>query len=305
MAEAPANIHGITAAPPLGTEGLDALTARLTAARGMAHIAPAWLDFRHAVLSAQHAALEGEEAPMPALTIPTPIGGPILALDALAFAPAALTALWQALVAATRALGQPSAALDAIDGAVADEPALLEELTRAAIAPDTTDLEALAARFEAPLQAVSFLGRTLAAPFLARATRLVSPSRIEAAGKPTSACPFCGSPASLAVLSRAGDGKRHLCCGLCGASWSFPRIRCPACDNEDQDRLGFLKVDHEAPAWVETCDACKAAIKTVDERRLPAGATVVPVVEDILTLHLDLLARREGYTPGPDWVAGG
>jgi formate dehydrogenase maturation protein FdhE len=28
------------------------------------------------------------------------------------------------------------------------------------------------------------------------------------------------------------------------------------------------------------------------------------VAEDIMSLHLDLLARREGYTPAPDWVAG-
>jgi FdhE protein len=298
------NPHGITAAPLLDEAQLEALGVRLAYARDQAHISPAWLDFRQAILTAQRTVIEGFRVPQPPLRLPVNAGGPLLDLLALPLPAGPIEELWHALVTATRTLGRPSPALDAIDAVVAEHPSMLAELAFAIMDPEPLALEALARRFGAPQQAIAFVGRTLAAPFLAQAARRVSQYHIDASGRPGSRCPFCHSPASLAVLSRAGEGKRHLCCGLCGASWHYPRIRCPSCETSDQDQLGFLETDHEAQAWVEVCQACRAAIKTVDERRLPKGATVLPVAEDILSLHLDLLARREGYTPAPDWVAG-
>ncbi len=305
MAPQSSNPHGITPAKPMDEPGLVALAARLAAARGLDQSSPAWLDFRQAVLGAQVAVLEGLCSTLPALSTPPALGGPLLALDAFDLPAQPMGELWLAMVAATRALGQPSDALDALEAAAVDEPLFLAQLARAAIQADPQDLEAIAARFGAPIQAVSFLGRTLAAPFLALATRLVSADHIAAAGRPTGACPYCGSPAGLATLSRQGEGKRHLHCGLCGSSWQYPRIGCPRCGSDDQQQLAFLRLDDQDSAWIETCDACQGAIKTVDERRLAPGAAVVPVAEDILSLHLDLLAGQHGYGTGPGYTATG
>jgi FdhE protein len=63
----------------------------------------------------------------------------------------------------------------------------------------------------------------------------------------------------------------------------------------DRESLGVLRLDDADAHWIETCERCKGYIKTVDERKLPEGETVLPVVEEAATLHLDLLAEREGY----------
>jgi formate dehydrogenase maturation protein FdhE len=59
------------------------------------------------------------------------------------------------------------------------------------------------------------------------------------------------------------------------------------------------------PRWIETCESCRGYIKTVDERKLPAGETIIPVVEESATLHLDLLAEREGYIRRIPYVLSG
>jgi FdhE protein len=47
---------------------------------------------------------------------------------------------------------------------------------------------------------------------------------------------------------------------------------------------------------VDTCKACSRYIKTRDSRK---GNNEVPLdVEDLLTIHLDLLAAREGFERG-------
>jgi hypothetical protein len=43
----------------------------------------------------------------------------------------------------------------------------------------------------------------------------------------------------------------------------------------------------------------------VDERKLPEGEPVFPVVEEAATLHLDLLAEREGYIRRVPYVLSG
>ena len=57
--------------------------------------------------------------------------------------------------------------------------------------------------------------------------------------------------------------------------------------------MNFRRVGEQDLRWIETCQECKGYIKTVDERKLPAGARVIPLVEDPDTLHLDLQAEKE------------
>jgi formate dehydrogenase maturation protein FdhE len=57
--------------------------------------------------------------------------------------------------------------------------------------------------------------------------------------------------------------------------------------------------------WIETCEACRGYVKIVDERKLPEGERVLAVVEEAATLHLDLLAEREGYVRRVPYVLAG
>jgi FdhE protein len=107
-------------------------------------------------------------------------------------------------------------------------------------------------------------------------------------------CPVCGSRAGMAELS-GEEGKRHLCCSACSFIWPFKRLQCPFCGNEDAEKLAYF-VAGDGPTRVDSCKACSRYIKTRDSRK---GDADVPLdVEDLLTMHLDLLAAREGLERG-------
>jgi len=91
------------------------------------------------------------------------------------------------------------------------------------------------------------------------------------------------------------EGHRRLCCSSCFYTWPFKRIKCPSCGCEDAEKLSYFTAG-EGPTRVDTCTACSRYIKTRDTRK---GGQDVPLeVEDLLTIHLDLLASREGFERG-------
>ena len=113
-------------------------------------------------------------------------------------------------------------------------------------------------------------------------------------------CPICGSPPALSIL-RGEGGKRSLVCSFCGHEWQIPRICCPFCDNNDQKTLHYFFSEEEKNYRVDVCDKCKKYIKTIDAREIERP--LHPLVEQISTLHLDMLAREQGLESGiPLWL---
>jgi FdhE protein len=107
-------------------------------------------------------------------------------------------------------------------------------------------------------------------------------------------CPICGSRPAMAELA-GEEGRRRLSCSACSYAWSFKRLKCPSCGCEDAEKLSYFTAD-EGITRVDTCTACSRYIKTRDLRK---GGDDVPMeVEDLLTIHLDLLASREGFERG-------
>jgi FdhE protein len=104
-------------------------------------------------------------------------------------------------------------------------------------------------------------------------------------------CPICGSPPYLSLLKEE-VGKRFLLCSYCGYSWRVDRISCPFCNNEDQESLQYFYAKEEKSHRVDLCDKCHRYIKTIDLRTI--GETD-PLLEDLATLHLDLVASQKGY----------
>ena len=105
-------------------------------------------------------------------------------------------------------------------------------------------------------------------------------------------CPFCGAPPVWGDIQE--DGKRWLCCALCGGSWTVGRIRCPFCDNRNAKTLTRLAAEGGEEGYlIEACDLCFGYLKGVDRRVRWNAAT--PLVEDWGTPHLDLIALRRGY----------
>lgn len=110
-------------------------------------------------------------------------------------------------------------------------------------------------------------------------------------------CPVCGSEPYISELKDEGgaEGARFLVCSSCGFEWRFNRLKCPFCENEDHEKLRYFYTEKEGRSYrVDVCDNCKRYIKTIDTKAL--GIEFIPVLEDIGTLHLDILAQKEGYT---------
>lgn len=86
-------------------------------------------------------------------------------------------------------------------------------------------------------------------------------------------------------------------CGLCAAEWQADRIFCPFCGTREHERLGYLHVegaDHERAA---TCEQCRGYLKVLAS--LAPLAPLDLLVQDLATLHLDLIALERGYmAPG-------
>lgn len=114
------------------------------------------------------------------------------------------------------------------------------------------------------------------------------------AGSPWSEgyCPICGREPKISELREEG-GKRFLFCGQCGFEWPFKRIKCPFCGNEDQHTLAYFTIEEEEKYRVDVCNVCNKYIKAVDSRKAEKKPNLD--VEDIATLHLDILADEEGY----------
>jgi len=106
------------------------------------------------------------------------------------------------------------------------------------------------------------------------------------------ACPFCAAAPAFGDIGE--DGKRWLCCALCGGRWTIGRLRCPFCDNRDAKTLTRLAAEGPEEGYIiEACDVCRGYLKGVDRRVRWNAASAL--IEDWGTPHLDLIARRKGY----------
>ena len=107
-------------------------------------------------------------------------------------------------------------------------------------------------------------------------------------------CPICGSRPGMSEIT-GEDGRRFLSCSTCSFKWPFRRIKCPSCGNEETEKQSYFTVD-EGGVRVDFCKECNRYIKTRDSRK--GGGDLPLDVTDTLTIHLDLMAAREGYERG-------
>lgn len=142
----------------------------------------------------------------------------------------------------------------------------------------------------------AFLAEALLQPFAEVVARRVGVgARISPHDGPAPpVCPVCGDPPVVAVLSDQAHGaRRSFVCGFCLTEWPAPRLGCPACGEEQFEKLPVYRADEFAGVRVDCCDTCRTYVKTID---LTKDATAVPVVDDIATLTLDVWAREQGHT---------
>jgi formate dehydrogenase accessory protein FdhE len=110
-------------------------------------------------------------------------------------------------------------------------------------------------------------------------------------------CPFCGGKPQLSFLQNkevtAESGNRDLMCARCLTVWSFRRVVCANCGEEEPSKLAYFQAREIDHVRVEACDTCKHYLKGVD---LTRRGMAQPLVDEVAAAPLDLWATEHGYT---------
>ena len=203
------------------------------------------------------------------------------------------TTLFKRLCALLKRNKKLSEHIDRINKALRSGELNLEELFKKAAAEDQEYMASVSDRLKLQRGILFFLAENSLKPiFEAYASNLKGYVNQENWWR--GYCPICGSKPVIAELIGT-ERKRFLVCSCCGYQWRFMRTKCPFCENQNTKAFKFFFTEKEGKAYrVETCQKCKKYIKTVDMEEL--DEEIVPCVEDIGTLYLDILAQKEGYT---------
>lgn len=206
---------------------------------------------------------------------------------------ASATALFEKLCAVLKQNDSVSEDVAKIEQVITGEKLNLEELFIKTAAQNGDYLAGLPDRLGLKGEIVSFLAENSLRPiFEAYADKLKGYVDQEKWWR--GYCPICGSKPVMAKLV-GREKKKFLVCSCCGYEWRYSRTKCPFCEKTDPKGLKFFLVEKEGKAYrVETCRKCRKYIKTVDTAEL--NEEVIPCVEDIGTLYLDVLAKKEGYS---------
>jgi FdhE protein len=104
-------------------------------------------------------------------------------------------------------------------------------------------------------------------------------------------CPICGSPPHISQFK--AEGQRYYTCSFCGFEWPGERLKCPFCENSDHTKLHYFYTEDDEAHRIDICNACNQYIKTVDSRKLDYEPDLG--MEDIVSIHLDILALEKGF----------
>lgn len=179
-----------------------------------------------------------------------------------------------------------------INQAIGAKKMSLEELFKKVVAEDEKYLDNIAEKFKLNKELLLFLAKNSVTPVLEAYAKELK-DYVNQKQWWRSYCPICGSKPIIGELQEK-EGKRFLLCSSCGFKWRFKRMVCPFCGDQDPQKHRYFYIEKESRGYrVDVCEKCKKYIKTIDTRQL--GEEIVLFVEDLGTLHLDILAQKEGY----------
>lgn len=199
-------------------------------------------------------------------------------------------------------------AVGAVDGdwvvrAIRDLTAWLQRAAPAGVRASVETLDAITAAewrdlFESYRAQPDRAAGTFSEPALFALEAVLQPvaDRLTSGADPRPAgnrCPQCGGLPVVGVLREEGHGARRcLVCGLCLTEWDYRRVVCVKCGEERFEALPVFSAEQVPNARLDACDTCRTYLKTIDATR---DGRVVPVVDDLATIALDLWAQEQGY----------
>jgi FdhE protein len=180
-------------------------------------------------------------------------------------------------------------------------PAGLASIAGQRAREETVDLHARLRAFWTGETRDDYLSRALLRPYVETLAGLnVRPDRTG----PVGSCPFCGGLPWIASRRAGPEGagaQRYLGCALCGGEWVANRVRCVACLEENPTKLLSYTSDRHPTVRIEACDGCRRYVKSLD---LTLDGRLVPEVDDLVSIAMDLWARENGYSRIEPGLAG-
>ncbi len=146
-----------------------------------------------------------------------------------------------------------------------------------------------------------FLSRAALRPYVEVLVRNTVPVDRPKAGR---LCPHCGGQPWVAARRPVPNGhgaQRVLLCALCGSEWMVNRILCPACGEEDPNKLPAFATERYPTARIEACETCHRYLKSID---LSVDGHAIPEVDDLNSVGLDLWAAEQGFARIEPGLAG-
>jgi FdhE protein len=218
-------------------------------------------------------------------------GVPLLRGASLPLSPPAIEAMLLRLCEAAREHVAAPGAADEIAAVVKGRSLQVEELARAVLDGQAQAIREQAAGLGVDGELLCALLRFSLFPALAQAAARLAALRAAATWE-QGFCPICGSWPLLGE-QRGLEQTRLLRCGLCAAEWPVDRLWCPFCGNRDHEQLGYLYAEGQEQQRAVTCENCRGYVKVL------ASLTSIPpldlAVQDLATLHLDIVALERGY----------
>jgi FdhE protein len=127
-------------------------------------------------------------------------------------------------------------------------------------------------------------------PFLRAQAEALAPL-VDDAGWYRGYCPVCGGEPDMAALEK-GSGRRRLLCSRCDSEWTFRRLGCPFCENEEPGKQTHYPSDDNVYR-LSVCENCRRYLKTIDLREVVGEHPLA--AERILTAGMDIAAEKAGY----------
>jgi FdhE protein len=182
--------------------------------------------------------------------------------------------------------------IDNVIALVSERPGRWHAIVLKSVLEDSSPLKELAEKSNISFPTLLFISIQSLSPFIEKYAEKLR-EYIDGTVWMKGTCPVCGGEPLMGRLEEE-TGKRFLQCYLCRTNWEFGRLECPFCANTDQKKLRYFFDEDNQHHRVDVCDHCKKYLKVIDTRKI--GDTTPVVVENLATLHLDVVAKREGFT---------
>lgn len=113
-------------------------------------------------------------------------------------------------------------------------------------------------------------------------------------------CPVCGALPNIAWIQEA-NFQRWLHCSQCAHEWTFSRVICPCCGNNEQESMTYFYIENRKMESTFVCEKCKRYLITLNNIN-----ELFDYDADILALgltHMDLIMQEKGYQSmsEPEW----